>query len=85
MEIDARNALQAAKDATEAREIAAQELGDDFVAAVGSTPASDATGARAVRDAANAARDSVNAQQAFHNERVEWALDNLTPVQTAWE
>jgi len=85
MEISARNALAEAIEAQLQRTVAAEELGDEFVAAVGSTPATDATGVRAVRDAANAARDSVAAQQAFHNERVEWALDNLTPVKTAWE
>lgn len=79
MEIDARNNLQAAMDAEAARVAAAQELGTDAVAAVGNTPAVDATGARAVLAAALVTKESVEAQQEFHDARVHWAEDSRAP------
>lgn len=87
-EIDARNDLAAAITAEAARAFAETELGAEAVAASGSgasaVAAVAATGARAVRDAAAAAKDSVEAQQAFHDEREEWAHDNLKPVEAAY-
>jgi len=89
LEITARNALATAKEEQGDRVVAALELGDLAVAASGSgasaVAAVAATGARAVLDAAAAAKDSVEAQQAFHNERMEWAEDNLKPAKKAWE
>lgn len=49
------------------------------------TPEVPATGARAVLRAAEAAKASVEAQQAFHDARVAWALDALEPIKTQWD
>lgn len=54
------------------------ELGD----AAGASPA---TGARAVLAAATATKESVEAQQAFHDAREDWASDNLLPVQMIYD
>jgi hypothetical protein len=62
------------------------ELGDNAVAA--GTPGQDsgpATGARAVLAAALATKESVEAQQAFHDAREDWASDNLMPVQMIYD
>jgi hypothetical protein len=59
------------------RTAATAELGD----AAGVDPvANPATGARAVAYAAAKTKDSVDAQQAFHDARLSWAEDQLTPV-----
>lgn len=90
-ETAARLALQDAKDALDANTKVVAELGscaagttaDDAdqpwictgTADVDATP----SGAYAVFAAASETRDSVLAQQAFHDARKDWALDNLTP------
>jgi hypothetical protein len=81
MEIDARNSLTAAMEAQAARALAAEELGTDYVAAVaGGAAEQPATGARAVLAAALVAKESIDAQQEFHDARSAWAADNLALV-----
>jgi len=82
-EIDARNELNTQELAEAARLVAEQELGDEYEAAAGGNAEVPATGARAVLAAAEVAKASVDAQQAFHDARVQWASDNLAPVQDA--
>jgi hypothetical protein len=84
MEITARNDLAAAVADEAARALAEEELGTVYVAAVGATPDQPATGARAVRDAALVAKESIDAQQEFHDARSAWAADNLAPVATIY-
>jgi len=55
---------------------------DDDVAVP--NPDEPVTGARAVYAAALKAEQAVSAQQAFHDAREQWALDNLTPVRTRY-
>ena len=85
LEAGTREAYATAVSEQAARTAAAQELGDLAVAANPSAipPVAAATGARAVLDAAAATKASVEAQQAFHDARADWAADNLAPVATA--
>lgn len=71
MEISARNALDEAVAAEAARVVATQKLGEDAVFDNSTPPVetSAATGARAVLAAATATKESVEAQQAFHDAR----------------
>jgi hypothetical protein len=82
----AKTAYDAAVAAQAVRVAATAELGDLAVAANASAVppvvAAAATGARAVLDAAAATKASVEAQQAFHDARADWAADNLAPVAT---
>lgn len=73
LETQARVDLQAAIDAQAVRVAATADLG----------PVDNSAGARAVLAAAQATEASVNAQQAFHDAREQWAQDNLTPAETA--
>jgi hypothetical protein len=79
-ETAARVALIEAQEAEAARLVAEGELGDAYVAASGGDAEVPATGARAVLAAATVAKESVDAQQAFHDARVEWAADALAPA-----
>jgi len=79
-ETDARVALAEAQEAEAARLVAEGELGDAYVAANGNDAEVPATGARAVLAAATVAKESVDAQQAFHDARVDWATDALAPA-----
>jgi len=67
-----------------ARAAASEALGTAFVAATTNpvAAAKPATGARAVLAAAKLTKDSVEAQQKFHDARAKWALDNFTPMNT---
>lgn len=83
LEFEARAAVDKAKKEHAARLAAARDLGVEYKAAVaGGAAEVKATGARAVLDAAAATKKSVDAQQAFHDARADWAADNLLPVQT---
>lgn len=75
-ETTARTAVDTAVAAQVVRDAAALELG--VVANVSASTA--ATGARAVLAAALKTKESVEAQQAFHDSRKEWADDNLAPA-----
>lgn len=79
-ETAARVALIEAQEAEAARLVAEGELGDAYAAASGGDAEVPATGARAVLAAATVAKESVDAQQAFHDARVEWAADALAPA-----
>jgi hypothetical protein len=79
-ETAARLTLGEAEVAEAARLVAAGELGDAFAAATNTDAEVPATGARAVLAAATVAKESVDAQQAFHDARVEWATDALAPA-----
>lgn len=81
-ETDARTALATAIAEQAARVVAGEALGTAYAAANASTGAAEvqATGARAVLDAATKTKESVEAQQAFHDSRAEWAEDNLAPA-----
>jgi hypothetical protein len=81
-EITARNNLADAMAAQTARDVATQQLGEaaEFDNATPPVETSAATGARAVLAAALATKESVDAQQEFHNARAAWAADNLRPV-----
>jgi hypothetical protein len=81
-ETSARTALATAVAEQAARVVAGEELGVDFVAAntTNGTAEVAATGARAVLLAAEKTKASVDAQQAFHDSRAEWADDNLAPA-----
>lgn len=85
MEIDARNAVTAAVDEQAERVVAAQQLGVLAVTDAQGVVTDPATGARAVLAAALKTKESVEAQQAFHDDRVEWATDNLAPAKAEWE
>jgi len=50
------------------------------VANASATPPTAATGARAIEAAALVTKQSVDAQQAFHDARKQWAQDNLAPA-----
>jgi hypothetical protein len=76
-ETTARAAVDAAKAAQVIRDAATKELGT--VAATSPTVVA-ATGARAVEAAALVTKESVEAQQAFHDARSAWAADNLEPA-----
>jgi hypothetical protein len=80
-EAGARADLNTAIAEQAARLVANVALGDEAVAATGIVAATAATGARAVLDAAAATKASVEAQQAFHDARADWAADNLLPLQ----
>jgi len=67
-DVDKAKAEQAARD------LATEELGDN---AVTGPPAVAATGARAVLAAATATKNSIDEQQAFHDQRADWAADAL--------
>jgi len=79
-ESEARAALNEAEVAEAARLVAEGELGDAYAAAANGDPEVPATGARAVLAAATVAKESVDAQQAFHDARQDWAADALAPA-----
>lgn len=79
-ETTARTALDVAVAAQAVRVAAGLELGDAFVAGVAPAADTPATGARAVLAAALKTKESVLAQQAFHDAREAWANDNLEPA-----
>lgn len=74
-ETTARTAVDTAVAAQVVRDAAALELG-----VVATSLPTAATGARAVLAAALKTKESVEAQQAFHDSRKEWADDNLAPA-----
>lgn len=79
LEVDARNNLQAAIDQQAGRDLAREKLGAEATTDADGNPV-PATGAQAVLAAAIAARDSVNAQLVFHQERADWTAAALAPA-----
>jgi hypothetical protein len=86
-EAAAQMALDTAVQEQMVRTAASAALGDSAVAAdvAQNIAAVPATGARAVLAAALATKESVEAQQAFHDAREQWALDNFTPVKDLYD
>lgn len=88
-EVDARKAFTTAENTRTTVLNAAAALGDAYTAAadniVDEVPTEiPATGARAVLRAADAVKESVEKQQAFHDARQDWAEDILAPLQTTF-
>ena len=79
-ETTARSAVDVAVAAQVIRVAAGLELGDAFAAGTGGAADTPATGARAVLAAALKTKESVLAQQLFHDAREAWANDNLAPA-----
>lgn len=81
-EIGARNDLKDAVDAQAVRVAASAELGavESTDSSSGTPVVTAATGAQAVLEAATVTKESVDAQQEFHDARAQWAMDNRAPA-----
>lgn len=89
-EAAARATLEATKAKKEAAIKVALELGEEAVKEVKNpagqvtTAAKAATGAYAIRDAAEVTKQSIDEQQAFHDARVKWAEEMRGPATAAY-